>query len=104
MARLRKKQLGRHATAPKTFTAGSAGHVAIVTKVYPNGNVDLAQYNLGGNRSYSTVLNFRAPRYIYVRYPPPRFRKPVLKTAGSSPRQVAASCLPTRARLRVPDR
>lgn len=51
----------------ETFTASSAGHVAIVTKVYANGNVDLAQYNLGTPaRTYSTVTNYRAPRYIYV--------------------------------------
>src|SRR5665213_2730760 len=29
-----------------TIRAGSAGHVAIVTRVYSNGNVDIAQYNL----------------------------------------------------------
>jgi surface antigen len=55
-----------------TFTAGDAGHVAIVTKVYSNGNVDLAQYNVGGSRKYSTVTNFRAPRYIYVPLASPR--------------------------------
>ena len=31
-----------------TFGAGSSGHVAVVTRVYADGNVDLAQYNLGG--------------------------------------------------------
>ena len=55
-----------------TFTASSAGHVAIVTKVYANGNVDLAQYNLGGTRAYSTVTNYRAPRYIYIPLSSPR--------------------------------
>ncbi len=50
----------------ETFTAGQYGHVAIVTKVLPNGNVDLAQYNLWNSRSFSTVTNYKAPRYIYV--------------------------------------
>lgn len=52
--------------------AGSAGHVAIVTRVYPNGNVDLAQYNMGEARSFSTMTNVRAPRYIYVPLASPR--------------------------------
>jgi surface antigen len=49
-----------------TLQAGSFGHVAIVTAVYSNGNVDLAQYNMGGNRAFSVMHNVRAPRYIYV--------------------------------------
>jgi surface antigen len=50
----------------RTMMAGGAGHVAVVTRVYTNGNVDLAQYNIGGTRAYSVMLNVRAPRYIYV--------------------------------------
>jgi surface antigen len=46
--------------------AGAPGHVAIVTKVYPGGFVDLAQYNFGNNRSYNTMVKVKAPRYIYV--------------------------------------
>ena len=48
------------------FTAGGDGHVAIVTGVYPNGNVNIAQYNMGDSRSFSTLNNVRAPRYIYI--------------------------------------
>jgi surface antigen len=48
-----------------TFTAGGAGHVGIVTAVYPDGSVDVAQYNLGDNRSFS-VMHMKAPRYIYI--------------------------------------
>jgi surface antigen len=58
-----------------TLAAGSSGHVAIVTRVYPNGiNVDLAQYNFGAShvRSFSTSVNVRAPRYIYVPLSSPR--------------------------------
>jgi surface antigen len=47
-------------------TAGSDGHVAIVTKVYANGTVRLAQYNAGEpTRSYST-MRAKAPRYLYI--------------------------------------
>jgi surface antigen len=55
-----------------SMTAGSQGHVAIVTRVYPNGNVDLAQFNMGDARSFSTMTNVRAPRYIYVPLSSPR--------------------------------
>ena len=55
-----------------SMTAGSAGHVAIVTKVYPNGNVDLAQFNLNDARSFGQALDVRAPRYIYVPLSSPR--------------------------------
>lgn len=48
-----------------TFMAGPAGHVGIVTKVYSDQSVDVAQYNMGGSRSYS-VTHLKAPRYIYV--------------------------------------
>lgn len=49
-----------------SMTAGPAGHVAIVTKVYANGNVDVAQFNLNDARSFNRSLDVRAPRYIYV--------------------------------------
>jgi surface antigen len=57
-----------------TITAGGSGHVAIVTRVYTNGNVDLAQYNFGTNhvRAYVVSTNVRAPRYIYVPLASPR--------------------------------
>ncbi len=55
-----------------SMTAGSQGHVAIVTRVYPNGNVDLAQFNMNDARSFSTMTNVRAPRYIYVPLSSPR--------------------------------
>jgi surface antigen len=46
--------------------AGWAGHVAVVTRVYVNGNVDIAQYNGSNARAYSVAVNVRAPRYIYI--------------------------------------
>ena len=49
-----------------TITAGSQGHVAVVTRVYPDGLVDLAQYNLGFNRAFNTQTHVNAPRYIYI--------------------------------------
>jgi surface antigen len=48
-----------------TFAAGSAGHVGVVTKVYADGSVDVAQYNTDNARSFS-VSHLSAPRYIYV--------------------------------------
>ncbi|MEO6204450.1 MAG: CHAP domain-containing protein [Mycobacteriales bacterium] len=48
-----------------TFTAGGYGHVAYVTAVYSDGSVLLEQYNLGGNRSYST-MRATAPRYLLL--------------------------------------
>jgi surface antigen len=55
--------------------AGWAGHVAIVTRVYWNGNVDIAQYNGPNPRGYSVAINVRAPRYIYVPLLAPRVAK-----------------------------
>ena len=55
-----------------TLGAGSSGHVAVVTRVYADGNVDLAQYNLGGHRTFSVMSHARAPRYIYVPLASPR--------------------------------
>jgi surface antigen len=49
-----------------SITGGSQGHVAVVTRVYPDGAVDLAQYNLGFNRNFGTLIHVNAPRYIYV--------------------------------------
>ncbi len=54
------------ATGWFAITAGSAGHVAVVTKVYSDGSVDLAQYNLSFNRSFNALTKVKAPRYIYV--------------------------------------
>jgi surface antigen len=46
-----------------TWTAGSYGHVALVTQVYADGSVLVAQYNGTGERSFST-MRVRAPRYL----------------------------------------
>ena len=48
-----------------TIKAGSQGHVAWVNKVYSDGSVQIEQYNMSGNRAYST-MHVKAPRYIYV--------------------------------------
>lgn len=51
---------------------GQYGHVAIVERVYGNGNIDVSEYNfsppMGGKYSYRTNINPRAwgnPTYIY---------------------------------------
>jgi surface antigen len=44
--------------------AGPYGHVAWVKYVYSDGSVLVEQYNMGGNRSYST-MRLKAPRYLY---------------------------------------
>jgi surface antigen len=51
--------------------AGMYGHVGYVQGVYSDGSVSVAQYNMNGNRSYSTA-RVRAPRYLYVSVPTPR--------------------------------
>jgi surface antigen len=48
-----------------TITAGGYGHVAYVAKVYSDGSVLIEQYNMSGNRSYST-MRVKAPRYLYL--------------------------------------
>ena len=48
-----------------TLTAGGYGHVAYVRAVYSNGTVSIEQYNMFGNRSYST-MHVKAPRYLYL--------------------------------------
>jgi len=48
-----------------TLTAGPAGHVAYVTRVYADGSVQLEQYNLGSSRAYST-MRAKAPRYLHL--------------------------------------
>ncbi len=53
------------ATRPNgTVRAGGYGHVGYVQGVYPDGSVSVAQYNMSGTRSYST-MRVRAPRYLY---------------------------------------
>ena len=47
-----------------TVTAGPFGHVAIVRAVNADGSAVVEQYNMSGNRSYST-MRVRAPRYLY---------------------------------------
>lgn len=48
-----------------TFSAGGYGHVGYVAAVYSDGSVLVEQYNLGGDRSYSS-MRMTAPRYILV--------------------------------------
>lgn len=48
-----------------TITAGPAGHVAYVSRVYTDGSVQIEQYNMFGSRSYS-IMHVKAPRYIYA--------------------------------------
>jgi surface antigen len=48
-----------------TIKAGAYGHVAYVSRVYSDGSVQIEQYNMSGNRAYST-MHVKAPRYIYV--------------------------------------
>jgi surface antigen len=45
------------------FEAGPMGHVAWVTKVYPDGSVQVSQYNGTGTRTFST-MRVRAPRFL----------------------------------------
>jgi surface antigen len=47
------------------FTAGDYGHVAYVTAVYPDGSVQVAQYNATGNRAFSS-MHLRAPRFVHL--------------------------------------
>jgi surface antigen len=47
-----------------TVTAGPYGHVAFVKGVYSDGSALIEQYNMFGNRSYST-MRVKAPRYLY---------------------------------------
>lgn len=54
-----------------TLTAGASGHVGYVQGVYADGSVSVAQYNLNGTRSYST-MRVKAPRYLYVSVATPR--------------------------------
>jgi surface antigen len=48
-----------------TIKAGAYGHVAYVSRVYSDGSVQIEQYNMSGNRAYST-MHVKAPRYVYV--------------------------------------
>ncbi len=45
--------------------AGSYGHVAVVIRVYADRSVQVEQYNMSGNRSYSS-MHVKAPRYLYL--------------------------------------
>lgn len=45
--------------------AGAYGHVAVVISVYADKSVQVAQYNMNGNRSYS-LMHVKAPRYLYL--------------------------------------
>ena len=48
-----------------TLTAGPYGHVAWVKWVYSDASVLVEQYNVGGDRAYST-MRVKAPRYLYL--------------------------------------
>lgn len=48
-----------------TIQAGGYGHVAYVKGIYSDGSVLIEQYNMSGNRSYST-MRVKAPRYLYL--------------------------------------
>jgi surface antigen len=54
------------ATPNGTVSAGGYGHVAWVKAVYGDGSALIEQYNMFGNRSYST-MRVKAPRYLYYR-------------------------------------
>jgi surface antigen len=45
--------------------AGANGHVAVVIRVYSDQSVVIEQYNISGNRNYST-MHVKAPRYLYI--------------------------------------
>ena len=47
------------------FTAGGYGHVGWVKQVYADGSALVEQYNMGGDRSYST-MRVKAPRYLVL--------------------------------------
>ncbi|MDQ6650599.1 MAG: CHAP domain-containing protein [Actinomycetota bacterium] len=47
------------------MTAGGAGHVAYVSGVYPDGTVQLEQYNMGGAGTFSS-MRAAAPRYLVI--------------------------------------
>lgn len=52
------------ATPNGAVQAGGYGHVAWVKSVYADGSALIEQYNMSGNRSYST-MRVKAPRYLY---------------------------------------
>lgn len=58
-------------TANGRMRAGGYGHVGYVQGVYADGSVSVAQYNVNGARTYST-MRVRAPRYLYVSVATPR--------------------------------
>jgi surface antigen len=45
--------------------AGQYGHVAYVSQVFSDGSVAVEQYNVNGNRAYST-MHVKANRYLYL--------------------------------------
>jgi len=48
-----------------TFKASSLGHVGWVAATYSDGSVLVRQYNVSGNRTYSS-MRVTAPRYLYL--------------------------------------
>lgn len=46
--------------------AGGYGHVAVVLQTFADKSAIVGQYNMSGNRSYST-MHVKAPRYLYFR-------------------------------------
>ncbi|MCU1592980.1 MAG: hypothetical protein JWO12_372 [Frankiales bacterium] len=53
-------------TATGYIQAGAYGHVAVVIRTYADKSALVEQYNMSGNRSYST-MHVKAPRYLYFR-------------------------------------
>jgi surface antigen len=52
-------------TTPNGYVqAGGYGHVGYVRAVYADGSALVEQYNMFGNRSFST-MRLKAPRYLY---------------------------------------
>lgn len=51
-------------TANGTVQAGPNGHVGFVKAVYADGSALVEQYNMFGNRAFST-MRLKAPRYLY---------------------------------------
>jgi len=50
------------------MSAGPAGHVGYVSAVYPDGTVQLEQYNMGGAGTFSS-MRATAPRYLVLTNP-----------------------------------
>ncbi len=56
---------GEGSLAGCSYRAGDDGHVAVVVKVFPNGSVEVAEYN-GTTRQFGVRVDRGAPRYLYI--------------------------------------